>query len=565
MGEEAVLEMDDADVDAVFEGGQENMIKQAGGEEAWALLSPDQHRDLSATMIKQVLISLGESEYSSLTEEQRRELDFFVWVGCGCHKNTNTVLGGHAAVMKWWGENDLPGPVLLANKDNTAVLRTLDPDAEPTAAYEHALQSSTRGGIKATDIAGAIFQNKDHKKGQQDITVLWFEFFGNSFTFPSTSNNRYGSHCAAAACLLLHLDKFIKFLEFIRDKKKTCTFNNMENNLYNALKCNSTLTELAVMALYAQAISHPYIQHIRAPGKDLNMLDLGPLHNEVLIHMQKIINTPDLLVGPKVSHTTGALYGQKWETPELFPTVKAMADRMPHLKQLVVVFFNGAKETWKRFASEFTPGGIIDEATFEEKDLAWIPPTNDLNEGLLGSYRQFMRFKPLASLLHFNANAMYQRNDTQAWVDKNFLEEDHRDVMRTQREQEASGEEKKRKQELIGFETQRVARRKEAAEKSKQQRVERKARLAQVPLILDVEVAGKLKGNQLKEQLDALKLAGAPFPTGASKFNANEKRELLKSLVESLNKPEGWTLKVAEEDRVADQAAGEESDDPDAL
>jgi len=34
------------------------------------------------------------------------------------------------------------------------------------------------------------------------------------------------------------------------------------------------------------------------------------------------------------------------------------------------------------------------------------------------------------------------------------------------------------------------------------------------------------------------------LPTGASKFNANEKRELLKSLVESLNKPEGWTLKV---------------------
>jgi len=269
------------------------------------------------------------------------------------------------------------------------------------------------------------------------------------------------------------------------------------------------------------------------------MLDLGPLHNEVLIHMQKIINTPDLLVGSRVSHTTGELHGHQWETPELFPTVKAMADRMPHLKQLVVVFFNGAKETWKRFTSEFTPGGTIDEATLEEKELAWMPPTNDLNEGLLGSYRQFMRFKPLASLLQFNANAMYQRNDTQAWVDRNFLEEDHRDLMRMQREQEASGEEKKKQQELIEFETQRVARRKEAAEKSKQQRAEKNARLAQVPLILDAEVVGKLKGNQLKEQLDAFKLAGAPFPIGVSKFNADQKRELLKSLVESLDKPEG--------------------------
>ena len=99
--------------------------------------------------------------------------------------------------------------------------------------------------------------------------------------------------------------------------------------------------------------------------------------------------------------------------------------------------------------------------------------------------------------------------------------------------------EKRKQQELIKFETQKVARRKEAAEKSKHKKAERNARLAQVPLILDVEVAGKLKGNQLKEQLDAFKLAGAPFPIGVSKFNANEKRELLKSLVESLNKPEG--------------------------
>jgi len=105
----------------------------------------------------------------------------------------------------------------------------------------------------------------------------------------------------------MYLDKFIEFLEFIRDKKKTCTFNNMENNLYKALKCNSTLTELVVLDLYAQAISHPYIQYIHTPGKDLNMLDLEPLHNEVLIHIQQIINTPDLLVGSKVSHTNGAL------------------------------------------------------------------------------------------------------------------------------------------------------------------------------------------------------------------------------------------------------------------
>jgi hypothetical protein len=154
-------------------------------------------------MIKQVLMSLGELEYSSLTEEQHRELDFFVWVGCGCHKNTNTVLGGHIAAIKLWKENGLPGPILLANKDNTTVLCTLDSNTEPTAVHKHALQSSTCGGIKATDIASAIFRNKDQKKGQQDITILWFDFFGNSFTFSSASNNHYGSHCTTAVCLLI--------------------------------------------------------------------------------------------------------------------------------------------------------------------------------------------------------------------------------------------------------------------------------------------------------------------------------------------------------------------------
>jgi hypothetical protein len=48
---------------------------------------------------------------------------------------------------------------------------------------------------------------------------------------------------------------------------------------------------------------------------------------------------------------------------------------------------------------------------------------------------------------------------------------------------------------------------------------------------LDAELAGKLKGNQLK---DAFKLAGAPFPIEVSKFNADKKRELLQSLIESL-------------------------------
>ena len=81
-----------------------------------------------------------------------------------------------------------------------------------------------------------------------------------------------------------------------------------------------------------------------------------------------------------------------------------------------------------------------------------------------------------------------------------------------------------------------------------------------------LKLLGSLKAWQsVKGTAGCFQLAGAPFPIGASKFNDNEKRELLKNLIGSLNKPEGWTLKVVEEDRVEDQAADEESDDPDAL
>ena len=38
------------------------------------------------------------------------------------------------------------------------------------------------------------------------------------------------------------------------------------------------------------------------------------------------------------------------------------------------------------FTSEFIPGCLIDEATHLKKGLAWIPATNDLNEGIINFF-----------------------------------------------------------------------------------------------------------------------------------------------------------------------------------
>src|SRR5436190_62596 len=251
---------------------------------------------------------------------------------------------------------------------------------------------TARGGIKATKLAGEIFNNANDKKGHHDTYRWWWqEHVGENYTFPDTSNTRFQSHCEAAAVLLQHLSHFIEFLEFVQSKKQTMKLNHMEQNLWDALYCPATQTELAVLALYGQAISHPYFRKTQgAANTQVNMLDLGPLHKEIYMHMQKIIENPSLLVGSSVSYETGAMDGQLWESPGAVAAINKLAPQLPHLLPVLVAFFEGAAKTWKRFTSEFAPGGLIDEATTEEKELAWMPPTNDVNEGALGAFRVFM-------------------------------------------------------------------------------------------------------------------------------------------------------------------------------
>ena len=419
LGEKEVLEKSWEEMDDLFNKARDDMIDRVGGQDAWEALSEADQALQHAIMLKQTLISLGEDKYAEMSEEEQRDLDFFVWTGCGCHKNLNSVSGGNTPMMTWWTENDVTPPILLANRDNAAVLNNLDSLDDLTPAEQHALESTTRGGVKAASLAGAIFNHKDDKKGQQDTFKWWFRKEGIAIAFPDTSNNRYGTYCEAAGVLLLHHNKFLEFLEFVRDSKKKRGFTNMEKNLYNALKDTATLTELAVLALYAQSISHPYMRQIR--GKNINMLDLAPLHLKVEQHMDKVISNPDILLSVDATYTTGAMDGQEWEKPNIMATILKQAPELPHLSSVLVVFFKGARGTWKRFTTEFTPGGIIDSATDGQKELAWMPATNDINEGMLGSFRQYCRFNPRATLHMFNALAMYQRNDTQQFMDRNFF------------------------------------------------------------------------------------------------------------------------------------------------
>ena len=160
--------------------------------------------------------------------------------------------------------------------------------------------------------------------------------------------------------LLLYLPLFIEFLELVRDKKDSRSFNHMEFNVYHGLQDIPTLTELAVLVLYMQSISHPYMRQVCGPEQvHKNILDLGPLHKQVKTHCKKIITDPDLLLSPSASYVTGAMDGKLWERPEAVYTVQKMITSLPHIRGTLVAFFTGALQTWDWFTSEFVPEGDI--------------------------------------------------------------------------------------------------------------------------------------------------------------------------------------------------------------
>ena len=115
-------------------------------------------------------------------------------------------------------------------------------------------------------------------------------------------------------------------------------------------------------------------------------------------------------------------------TEKVVERINKLAPDFPHLKPALVAFFKGAKEAWQPFTSEYAPGGLIDEATEEEKDCAWMPTTNDVNEGALGSFCVMMQRQPQLTLLQYNAQAMFNKNNTAEFMNEKFSEKTHNHV-----------------------------------------------------------------------------------------------------------------------------------------
>ena len=197
------------------------MINAAGGAKKWESLSEIERNERTAFSMEQLVIRLGKEHYNMLSDEQQQVLKLFIWVGCGCHKDLNTVRGGNSAMMSWWKLNGVTPPIALPNRDNAATMKDGLQSDTVLPSQERATKSTDSGGIKAAELAGNIFNHKNDTKGYHDTFRLWWEAnVGENFTFPDTSNTRFQSHCEAATVLLQYLPIFKNFLMFVCDKKQ---------------------------------------------------------------------------------------------------------------------------------------------------------------------------------------------------------------------------------------------------------------------------------------------------------------------------------------------------------
>ncbi|KAI4293595.1 hypothetical protein K525DRAFT_275059 [Schizophyllum commune Loenen D] len=524
LGEEEKADMPLEEFGALVDSWNAEKMKKAGGKAAWDALSSEERAVHDLATIDALIRSLGEKRLSELPTADQRLLTLFVWTGCCMHKDQNSFKGGNTAMMATWEKLGLSPPIPLANKANAAVVRkAVAPelgDRPLTDVELAALESSTRGGAKTTALAGAIFNNHNDKKGQGDTHINVMSLMLDPDldrlvrSFPHTSNTRFGSHGEAAGELLVHLPQYIAFLEFMKTKKTSDSWTNIELNVYNALHDGPTLTELSVMALYQQLITHPYMRMVRANEDDqLNAIDLGPLHADLREHCQRLIDAPDLILDFAAhSYIEATLDGEPFERPEVIEAIAQLhrEGRLANLQQLFVSFIEGTKVTWLRFSSEYAPGGVIDGMTADERLHVFLNATNDRNEGALGAWCVWARKFSTSTMDKHNAIAMYTTNDTQQFSDQHFQDADHVYVMRKAREHDASGVERRRRKEQAEFECEMVEMKRRRIMARAAKRTEKEALLASTPEVKSEEEIMRMTGKLIDLQFAKLKSIWGP-------------------------------------------------------
>jgi hypothetical protein len=502
-GKEAMKTMELEELVRVLWEESMKKIEDVGGHEAWDSLSEDEKDARDRIAYDNLCSKLGKDIWNGLSEDIRLEASLFIWAGCAMHKEMNATKGGADRMAEFWKNNNLTPPMKLFNRDNAAAAAS-----GTSLAQDRANEISQGGAIKVASLAGLLFNHKDDKKGLQDTYRNFFEHhLGYPVYFPKTSGTRFQSHLEASSELIVHLPLYLDLLVEVKDNKEKVNFNHLEHNVYTALQDTPTLTEMAALALYLLAISHPYMRVVRGSGeRRVNAIDLAAFHEEVKAHCQKLIDNPDLMLAPDACFTTGTLDGNVWERPEAFYAVHRLAPSLPHLRGCFVSFVEGALDTWGRFTSEFTHGGAIDRLTEDQRKKVFISATNDHNEGALGCTRKAFWRSGTLSLRRHNAATTYKMNGTRAYM-KNVLTHSQRTRLRqASRQYQKTNPDSKRRKEQAAYDSQKAKEKRQRVSEHLEKIADAESFLDNLKLELDVTaLQAGLKSNKQKISVSEMK------------------------------------------------------------
>src|SRR6266487_6372880 len=109
VGKDAFQESTNEELLPVLMEARSKMIEAVGGTAKWKALSKSTQADHEAKMMEEAIKKLGKDAFENLDDNEKRIMKLFIWAGCGCHKDLNSVCGGNTAMMAWWDDNEMMG------------------------------------------------------------------------------------------------------------------------------------------------------------------------------------------------------------------------------------------------------------------------------------------------------------------------------------------------------------------------------------------------------------------------------------------------------------------------
>ncbi|RDB17366.1 hypothetical protein Hypma_001834 [Hypsizygus marmoreus] len=244
LGEEAIFALPATRVVAYLLPFKLRLIEELGGYSQWEKLNDDEKAALDVKIVREI----GLEVFQCLSKTDQEKLTRFIRTGCCMHKDLNTFKWGDKAMQNFWILLRKTPPILLANKDNAAVLNGHVDLSDLTAVEKRAAEVSKRGASHATMLGGMICRNKDKKKGQQDTYNFFMETrISEPIPYPDVSNTRYGTHGEAAALITVYRKEFVAFMGFVRDGKEKPGLTNIEKNFLAALEDGPTFVEFCIL------------------------------------------------------------------------------------------------------------------------------------------------------------------------------------------------------------------------------------------------------------------------------------------------------------------------------